>query len=109
MQFQYFHVSKSKFYFKFDHAKVLILDEPSSGMDLEARRELWNLLLEWRTSRTILITTHFMEEADALGDWIAIMSDGRLKCYGTPIFLKKKYGKYQETVQTYEKKSFTWS
>ncbi|XP_050500171.1 phospholipid-transporting ATPase ABCA3 isoform X2 [Diabrotica virgifera virgifera] len=72
-------------------SKVLILDEPSSGMDPQSRRELWDLLLQWRGEKTILITTHFMEEADALGDWIAIMSDGSLNCYGTPMFLKKKY------------------
>ncbi|XP_057653241.1 ATP-binding cassette sub-family A member 2-like isoform X1 [Diorhabda carinulata] len=72
-------------------SKVLILDEPSSGMDPESRRHLWDLLLEWRGDRTILITTHFMEEADALADWIAIMSNGTLNCYGTPMYLKKKY------------------
>lgn len=64
-------------------------------MDPESRRELWDLLLKWRNSKTILITTHFMEEADALGDWIAIMSSGQLECYGTPMFLKKKYGRIE--------------
>lgn len=68
------------------------MDEPSSGMDPESRRELWDLLLKWRSTKTILITTHFMEEADALGDWIAIMSNGRMDCYGTPMFLKKEFG-----------------
>ncbi|XP_060517032.1 ATP-binding cassette sub-family A member 2-like isoform X2 [Cylas formicarius] len=72
-------------------SKILILDEPSSGMDPESRRHLWDLLLGWRNKKTILITTHFMEEADALGDWIAIMNDGRLRCFGTPMFLKRKY------------------
>ncbi|CAG9862052.1 unnamed protein product [Phyllotreta striolata] len=72
-------------------SKVLILDEPSSGMDPESRRYLWDLLLQWRGEKTILITTHFMEEADALGDWIAIMDSGRLECFGTPLDLKKKY------------------
>ncbi|XP_074030310.1 phospholipid-transporting ATPase ABCA3 [Leptinotarsa decemlineata] len=72
-------------------SNVLILDEPSSGMDPESRRQLWDLLLSWRGEKTILVTTHFMEEADALGDWIAIMADGALQCYGTPMFLKKRY------------------
>ena len=40
----------------------------------------------------MLITTHFMEEADALGDQIAIMNHGEISCYGTPLFLKKQYG-----------------
>lgn len=54
---------------------------------------MWDLLLKWRNEKTILITTHFMEEADALGDWIAIMNEGKLLCYGTPMYLKKVYGK----------------
>ncbi|XP_063222748.1 phospholipid-transporting ATPase ABCA3-like [Bacillus rossius redtenbacheri] len=73
-------------------SKVLILDEPTSGMDPEARREMWDLLLSMRGQRTILLTTHFMEEADVLGDRIAIMDHGRLRCYGTSLYLKKLYG-----------------
>uniref|UniRef100_A0A2S2QYG5 ATP-binding cassette sub-family A member 3 n=1 Tax=Sipha flava TaxID=143950 RepID=A0A2S2QYG5_9HEMI len=61
-------------------------------MDPESRREMWDLLLSFRGSRTILITTHFMEEADVLGDRIAIMDHGKVKCYGTSLFLKKAYG-----------------
>ncbi|KAF5283869.1 hypothetical protein FQA39_LY04689 [Lamprigera yunnana] len=72
--------------------KLLILDEPTSGLDPEARREIWDLLLSLRGSRTVLITTHLMEEADVLGDRIAIMDHGRLICYGTSMFLKKEYG-----------------
>ncbi|KAJ3652605.1 hypothetical protein Zmor_018556 [Zophobas morio] len=71
--------------------EILILDEPTSGMDPESRRKIWNLLLEYRKTKTILITTHFMEEADVLGDRIAIMADGRLQCYDTPSNLKTKY------------------
>lgn len=69
----------------------MILDEPSSGMDPQSRRELWDLLLRYRKERTILITTHFMEEADALADWIAIMNEGQMLCFGDPMQLKKKY------------------
>ncbi|PNF40610.1 ATP-binding cassette sub-family A member 3 [Cryptotermes secundus] len=72
--------------------KVLMLDEPTSGMDPEARREIWDVLLNMRGQRTILITTHYMEEADVLGDRIAIMDHGRVQCYGTTLFLKKLYG-----------------
>ncbi|KAJ9595472.1 hypothetical protein L9F63_013336, partial [Diploptera punctata] len=74
------------------HTKVLMLDEPTSGMDPEARREIWDILLKMRGERTILITTHFMEEADVLGDRIAIMDHGKVQCYGTSLFLKKIYG-----------------
>uniref|UniRef100_T1IBQ4 ABC transporter domain-containing protein n=1 Tax=Rhodnius prolixus TaxID=13249 RepID=T1IBQ4_RHOPR len=75
--------------------KILILDEPTSGLDPESRRAIWDILLELRNSRTILLTTHFMEEADVVGDRIAIMSHGELKCYGTSLFLKKNYGANQ--------------
>ncbi|XP_075216775.1 phospholipid-transporting ATPase ABCA3-like isoform X2 [Lycorma delicatula] len=72
--------------------KVLVLDEPTSGMDPESRREMWDILLNIREGRTIIITTHFMEEADVLGDRIAIMDHGKVRCYGTSMFLKKVYG-----------------
>ncbi|XP_055842779.1 LOW QUALITY PROTEIN: uncharacterized protein LOC129909731 [Episyrphus balteatus] len=72
--------------------KVVLCDEPSSGMDPAARRQLWDLLQSEKVGRTILLTTHFMDEADVLGDRIAIMSDGELKCMGTSFFLKKKFG-----------------
>ncbi|XP_065215397.1 phospholipid-transporting ATPase ABCA1-like isoform X2 [Planococcus citri] len=73
-------------------AEVLILDEPTSGMDVQSRRKLWDLLLDMRGKRTVIFTTHYMEEADALGDRIAIMNHGVIVCHGTPIFLKKAYG-----------------
>ncbi len=71
---------------------VVILDEPTSGMDPQARREIWDLLLQLREGKTILLTTHFMEEADVLGDRIGIMAAGMLQCCGTTAFLKKTYG-----------------
>jgi ATP-binding cassette subfamily A (ABC1) protein 3 len=61
-------------------------------MDPELRRKIWNLLLEGRKTKTIVISSHFMEEADILGDRIAIMADGSLLCYDTPMRLKIKYG-----------------
>ena len=73
-------------------SEVVMLDEPTSGMDPEARREMWDLLTLLKKGRTILLTTHFMEEADVLGDRIAIMGKGKVKCCGTPFFLKKRFG-----------------
>lgn len=73
--------------------KLLILDEPTSGLDPESRRDIWDVLLKLKKDHTILITTHFMEEADVLGDWIAIMENGELIAFGTSIFLKNHYGK----------------
>ncbi|XP_055936421.1 retinal-specific phospholipid-transporting ATPase ABCA4-like [Argiope bruennichi] len=73
-------------------SKVLFLDEPTSGMDVEARRNVWDALLEIRHNRTIILTTHYMEEADVLGDRIAIMAEGEIQCCGSPMFLKQKFG-----------------
>ncbi|GBN11786.1 ATP-binding cassette sub-family A member 3 [Araneus ventricosus] len=73
-------------------SKVLFLDEPSSGLDVEARRSVWDALLEIRHNRTIILTTHYMEEADILGDRIAIMAEGEIQCCGSPMFLKQKFG-----------------
>lgn len=71
--------------------RIVILDEPSSGLDPESRRELWDILLELRKNHSILITTHYMEEAEILGDKIAIISNGKLLCYGTSTALKRKF------------------
>uniref|UniRef100_A0A1Y1MN73 ABC transporter domain-containing protein n=2 Tax=Photinus pyralis TaxID=7054 RepID=A0A1Y1MN73_PHOPY len=71
---------------------VVILDEPTAGLDPECRRDIWNILIRLRGYRTIIVTTHSMEEAEVLGDRIAIMDRGVLKSYGTPIFLRNKLG-----------------
>ncbi|XP_047536048.1 phospholipid-transporting ATPase ABCA1-like [Vanessa atalanta] len=73
-------------------AKVLVLDEPTSGLDVETRRELWDLLLSLRGSRTVLLSTHFMEEAEALGDRVAALHAGRLRCHATTMHLKRALG-----------------
>ncbi|XP_063961818.1 phospholipid-transporting ATPase ABCA3-like [Lytechinus pictus] len=73
-------------------SKIVMLDEPTSGMDPSARRFTWDLLQQHRKGRTMILTTHFMDEADLLGDRIAIMADGQIKCCGSSLFLKKKYG-----------------
>jgi ATP-binding cassette, subfamily A (ABC1), member 3 len=74
--------------------QFVILDEPTSGMDPEARRQLWDILQSQRAGRTMILSTHFMDEADLLGDRIAIMADGQLQCCGTSLFLKGKYGEF---------------
>ncbi|GAB0097260.1 ATP-binding cassette sub-family A member 3 [Sergentomyia squamirostris] len=73
-------------------SKVVLCDEPTSGMDPAARRALWDLLQAEKKGRTILLSTHFMDEADILGDRIGILFDGELKCYGSSFFLKKTFG-----------------
>ena len=73
-------------------SRLILLDEPTAGMDVGARRSTLNLLKEMAIGRTILITTHYMDEADALGNRIVIMSKGNLHSYGSPMFLKTKLG-----------------
>lgn len=102
-------------------AKVVILDEPTSGVDPYSRRSIWDLLLKYRagaasfsvpagrkpaplrvvslplvlsgvTGRTVIMSTHHMDEADLLSDRVAIISRGRLRCCGSPLFLKNCFG-----------------
>lgn len=71
--------------------KIILLDEPSSGMDPNLRRETWNILKEMKKDKIIIMTTHYMDEAEFLGDRVAIMSHGTLKTCGSPLFLKNKF------------------
>ncbi|NWJ07429.1 ABCA4 protein, partial [Crypturellus undulatus] len=73
-------------------AKVVVLDEPTSGVDPYSRRSIWDLLLKYRSGRTIILSTHHMDEADILGDRVAIISQGKLFCSGSPVFLKNCFG-----------------
>ena len=75
-------------------SEVIFLDEPSSGMDITSRRNLWEILKKIIEKKIIILTTHYMEEASVLGNRIGIMAEGVLKCIGTPLFLIEKYGKY---------------
>eukprot|EP01031_Cornospumella_fuschlensis_P030350 gene30350-36672_t len=73
-------------------SKFVVFDEPTAGMDPLARRELWDLLASLRKGRTILLTTHYMDEADVLGDRVGIMTQGSMQCVGSTQFLKTHYG-----------------
>ncbi|XP_041341700.1 ATP-binding cassette sub-family A member 9-like isoform X1 [Pyrgilauda ruficollis] len=72
--------------------QVLLLDEPTAGLDPLSRHRVWSLLQEQRAGRVILFSTQFMDEADILADRKAFISHGRLKCVGSSLFLKKKWG-----------------
>ncbi|ONM04752.1 ABC2 homolog 15 [Zea mays] len=72
--------------------KLVFLDEPTTGMDPITRRHVWDIIEEAKKGRAIVLTTHSMEEADILGDRIAIMAKGKLRCIGTSIRLKSKFG-----------------
>jgi ABC-2 type transport system ATP-binding protein len=73
--------------------KVLFLDEPTLGLDVLARRELWNVIRSLKGKITIILTTHYLEEAEALCDRLCVMADGKLKAIGTVDELKKQSGK----------------
>ena len=73
--------------------KVLFLDEPTLGMDVLARRELWKIIEELKGKTTIILTTHYMEEAEALSDRIGVMISGRLVALGTLAELEERTGK----------------
>ena len=72
--------------------KVLFLDEPTLGLDVLARSELWDIIRSLKSKVTIILTTHYMEEAEALSDRIAIMKDGKLLICDTPDTIKAETG-----------------
>ncbi|XP_035384179.1 retinal-specific phospholipid-transporting ATPase ABCA4 [Electrophorus electricus] len=73
-------------------SRVVILDEPTSGVDPYSRRSIWDLLLKNRAGRTVILSTHHMDEADLLSDRVAIISKGQIRCCGSPLFLKNCFG-----------------
>jgi ABC-type multidrug transport system ATPase subunit len=73
-------------------SKTVILDEPTSGVDPYNRMKIWDIILNFRVGRTILLTTHYLDEADILSDRIAIIHQGKLQCCGSSMFLKNRYG-----------------
>ena len=73
--------------------KLIFLDEPTLGLDIVARRELWRYIREIRKSAAIILTTHYLEEAEALCDRIAIMAKGKIVAIGSPSELIEKSGK----------------
>ena len=74
-------------------SSVIFLDEPTSGMDITSRRNLWDILKRYANGRIIILTTHYMEEASVLGNRIGILSEGTMNCIGSPLFLIERFGK----------------
>ncbi|XP_034496532.1 ATP-binding cassette sub-family A member 8 isoform X2 [Ailuropoda melanoleuca] len=72
--------------------QVFLLDEPTAGLDPFSRHQVWNLLKERKADRVILFSTQFMDEADILADRKVFLSEGKLRCAGSSLFLKKKWG-----------------
>ncbi|XP_043833752.1 phospholipid-transporting ATPase ABCA7 isoform X4 [Dromiciops gliroides] len=73
-------------------SRVVILDEPTAGVDPFSRRGIWELLLKYRQGRTVILSTHYMDEAELLGDRVAVIAAGQLRCCGSPLFLKSRLG-----------------
>ena len=73
-------------------SKLCCIDEVSSGLDPRSRRKIWEILLAERGQRTLLLTTHFLDEADSLADSVLIMSKGALMATGSAVELKQRYG-----------------
>src|SRR5690625_449776 len=72
--------------------KILFLDEPTIGLDVRARRNLWKIISELKGKITIILTTHYLEEADALADRIGIMHQGKMRIVGTTKEIKRETG-----------------
>ena len=72
--------------------RLLMMDEPTLGLDVIARSELWDVIRDMKGHATIILTTHYMEEAEALSDRVGVMKDGRLLALGTPGALKAQTG-----------------
>ena len=83
--------------------EILLLDEPTAGMDALARRQMWNLLKKLNGKNlTILLTTHYMEEAESLCDRVGLMYDGRLEETDSPRHMIEESGRYAVDLQTEE-------
>jgi ABC-type multidrug transport system ATPase subunit len=73
--------------------QIVFLDEPTTGLDPENKRQIWEILSNCKENKCIILTTHLMEEVEVLSDRIGIIVHGSLKCLGTQNKLKKEYGK----------------
>ncbi|XP_027982024.1 ATP-binding cassette sub-family A member 7 isoform X2 [Eumetopias jubatus] len=73
-------------------SRVVILDEPTAGVDPASRRSIWELLLKYQEGRTLILSTHHLDEAELLGDRVAVVAGGRLCCCGSPLFLRRHLG-----------------
>ncbi|CAI4221781.1 unnamed protein product [Auanema sp. JU1783] len=91
------------------NSKFVILDEPTAGVDVNSRKDIWRLLQENKIGRTILLSTHHMDEADVLSDRIAVLSEGELVTLGSPVFLKNRFGENLELVACKARKQFNYA
>ncbi|XP_041858132.1 ATP-binding cassette sub-family A member 12 isoform X2 [Melanotaenia boesemani] len=73
-------------------SRLVVLDEPTTGVDPCSRRSIWDIVIQYKKHRTIIMSTHHLDEAEVLSDRIAFLERGGLKCYGSPFYLKDMLG-----------------
>uniref|UniRef100_A0A8C8DMQ6 ATP-binding cassette, sub-family A (ABC1), member 12 n=1 Tax=Oryzias sinensis TaxID=183150 RepID=A0A8C8DMQ6_9TELE len=73
-------------------SRLVVLDEPTTGVDPCSRRSIWDIIIQQKKKRTIIMSTHHLDEAEVLSDRIAFLEIGGLKCCGSPFYLKEKLG-----------------
>lgn len=74
-------------------SRLVVLDEPTTGVDPCSRRSIWDIIIQHKQERTIILSTHHLDEAEVLSDRIAFLERGGLKCCGSPFYLKDKLAK----------------
>ena len=74
------------------NSKILILDEPTSGLDVVSRRQVWELILKIKETRSIILSSQHIEEVDHLADRVCIMSHGKIIALDTPSAIKRNFG-----------------
>jgi len=84
-------------------SKIIVLDEPTGGIDILSMKKIWDILLTLKSKKIIILITHFMEEASYLADQIGVLKDGKIICRGSNKYLIDRYGKYI-TIQINRKK-----
>ncbi|CAK1542445.1 unnamed protein product [Leptosia nina] len=82
---------------------LVTLDEPTSGVDPQARREIWSMIMKLRENRTILLTTHHLDEAELLSDQVVIMHKGHIHTTGSPIEIKRSLGSGYKLTVSFDK------
>ncbi|XP_048200131.1 glucosylceramide transporter ABCA12 [Perognathus longimembris pacificus] len=84
-------------------SRVVILDEPSTGVDPCSRRSIWDVISKNKAARTIILSTHHLDEAEVLSDRIAFLEQGGLRCCGSPFYLKEVFGDGYHLILTKKK------
>ena len=73
-------------------SRLIILDEPTSGLDVDSRRQIWEIIKKLKETRSIILSTQHIEEADVLASRVCIMSHGKVIALDTPSCIKRQYG-----------------